>query len=70
MIRAALALLLLAACAAPSDPAVGVDVNATPHGVAVTPSVGTTVGGVRVSASPHGGRIGTRIGPVRIGMGF
>ena len=65
MTRALLIALLLAACA-PAQPHLGV--RATPAGVAVTPSVATTMGGVRIGASPHGAHLGTRIGGVGLGI--
>lgn len=60
-------ILLLAAC---TTPRAGVNVGVTPAGTVVTPSVATTMGGLRLGVSPNGGRIGTRLGPVNLGVGF
>lgn len=73
MTKAAVLLLViglgLAACAAPA-PHMGVGVS--PGGVAVTPSVSTTVetGTVplRVGISPSGPRLSTGLGPLGIGL--
>ena len=67
MRRALLIGLLLAACA-PAQPHLGV--RATPSGVAVTPSVATTLGDVRIGATPQGAHLGTRIGPLGLGVGL
>lgn len=72
MSRAALligAALALTACAAP-QPHLGMGVS--PDGVAVTPSVSTSVTTgavpVRIGVSPSGPRLSTGLGPLGIGL--
>lgn len=70
---ACLALILLAGCAPGPrlhHPRAAVTTAVTPAGMAVTPHVSTGIGGVRLGVGPNGARVGTRFGPVSVGVGL
>lgn len=61
------ALLVLAGCADPNAPRLGMGVGFGPNGVRVTPRVTTRVGVTSLGVSPYGTSVGTTVGNVGIG---